>query len=78
MAHAALWGTSMVAMKALLPETSPLFVAAARLIPAGAALVAFASATGRPQPKGAAAWGAVLLFALVDGTGFQARRFLSP
>ena len=61
----------MVAMKWVLPETSPLFVASARMLPAGIALIAFAALTGRPQPRGAAAWGAVALFALVDGTLFQ-------
>ena len=30
-----LWGTSMVAMKEVLPATSPLFVASVRLVPAG-------------------------------------------
>mmetsp|Transcript_24778 Transcript_24778/g.84774 ORF Transcript_24778/g.84774 Transcript_24778/m.84774 type:complete len:306 (+) Transcript_24778:321-1238(+) len=61
----------MVAMKGVLPATSPLFVAAVRLIPAGALLVAFAAARGREAPPSAAAWGAVALFGLVDGTLFQ-------
>ena len=33
-----LWGTSMVAMKEVLPVTSPLFVASIRLVPAGLVL----------------------------------------
>ena len=35
-----LWGTSMVAMKEVLPATSPLFVASVRLVPAGLVLIA--------------------------------------
>jgi len=46
-------------------------VATVRLLPAGAALVAWASATGRPLPRTAAAWGAIALFAAVDGAAFQ-------
>jgi drug/metabolite transporter (DMT)-like permease len=66
-----LWGTSMVCLKLVLPHTSPLFCAAVRLLPSGALLVAFAAARGRAQPSGAAAWAAVALFGLVDGTAFQ-------
>ena len=40
------WGTSMVAMKQLAPHTTPLLVAAWRLIPAGAALLLWAAAIG--------------------------------
>lgn len=71
-----LWGTSMVCLKALLPSVghpglSPLFLASCRLIPSGALLVAFSAARGLPAPATAGAWGAVALFALVDGTVFQ-------
>ena len=66
-----LWGTSMVAMKGVLPATSPMFVATIRLIPAGALLVAWALSKGRPMPKTGAAWGAIAAFALVDATMFQ-------
>jgi len=66
-----LWGTSMVALKEVLPDTSPLFVAAMRLLPSGALLVAWARWRGRRQPQGVVAWGAVALFGLVDGTLFQ-------
>lgn len=66
-----LWGTSMVAMKGVLPATSPMFVATIRLIPAGALLVAWAWSKGRPMPKTRAAWGAIAAFALVDATMFQ-------
>eukprot|EP00850_Spirogloea_muscicola_P013055 SM000087S23337 [mRNA] locus=s87:5117:8130:- [translate_table: standard] len=65
------WGTAMVAMKGVLPKAGPLFVASTRLIPAGALLIGFAASRGRPQPKTAAAWLAITLFALVDGTCFQ-------
>lgn len=36
------WGTAMVAMKGILPKAGPMFVAATRLIPAGALLIGFA------------------------------------
>jgi drug/metabolite transporter (DMT)-like permease len=44
-----------------------------RLLPAGAALVAWAAGSGRPQPRTAAAWAWVAAFALVDGAAFQVR-----
>jgi drug/metabolite transporter (DMT)-like permease len=66
-----LWGTSMVAMKEVLPATSPLFVASVRLVPAGAVLIAWAASKGRPWPKGGEAWLAICIFGLVDGTMFQ-------
>lgn len=66
-----LWGTAMVVMKALLPETSPMFMAAVRLIPAGILLVLAGVYLGREQPKGWQAWLWISLFALVDGTMFQ-------
>ena len=55
----------------LAPHTSPLFVSAWRLLPAGVALIAWAAATGRRQPSGGMAWLAIALFGLVDGTCFQ-------
>jgi drug/metabolite transporter (DMT)-like permease len=66
-----LWGTAMVVMKSLLPNTSPMFMAAVRLIPAGILLIAGAMYLGRQQPKGWQAWLWISLFALVDGTMFQ-------
>ena len=66
-----LWGTAMVVMKALLPQTSPMFMAAVRLIPAGMLLVIGGLYFGRSQPKGWQAWLWIMLFALVDGTMFQ-------
>jgi len=66
-----LWGTSMVAMKGALTETTPLFIASVRLIPAGMLVVAFATMIGREQPKSWKAWLWIGLFALVDGAMFQ-------
>jgi drug/metabolite transporter (DMT)-like permease len=67
------WGTSMVAMKQLGPVTTPLALAAWRLVPAGGVLLLWAAATGRRAPSGAAAWAAIALFALADGAAFQVR-----
>jgi drug/metabolite transporter (DMT)-like permease len=66
-----LWGTSMVAMKEVLPLTSPMFVATVRLIPAGLILILWAVSKNRKFPKNAKGWLAVSLFALVDGAMFQ-------
>jgi drug/metabolite transporter (DMT)-like permease len=66
-----LWGTAMVAMKGVIPHTTPLFMAGVRLVPAGMLVVGVAVAMGRPQPKGWAAWLWIALFALIDGALFQ-------
>jgi drug/metabolite transporter (DMT)-like permease len=66
-----LWGTAMVAMKGVMPHTTPLFMAALRLIPAGVLVMLFAAIGKRPQPQGWQAWALIGLFALVDGTLFQ-------
>ncbi len=66
-----LWGTAMVAMKGVLPHTTPLFMAGVRLVPAGVLILIAAALMGRPQPKGWAAWLWIALFALVDGALFQ-------
>ncbi|MBG1266862.1 DMT family transporter [Nostoc sp. WHI] len=66
-----LWGTAMVAMKGVIPHTTPLFMAGVRLIPAGVLILIAAAFMGKPQPKGQAAWLWIALFALVDGTLFQ-------
>ncbi|WP_017315702.1 DMT family transporter [Mastigocladopsis repens] len=66
-----LWGTAMVAMKGIIPHTTPLFMAGVRLIPAGVLILIAAALMGRPQPKGWIAWLWIALFALVDGTLFQ-------
>lgn len=65
------WGTAMVAMKGVIPNTTPLFMAGVRLIPAGLLVVAVAALMRRPQPQGWAAWLWISFFALVDGTLFQ-------
>lgn len=66
-----LWGTSMVAMKGVIPHTTPLFMAGVRLLPAGVLILIAAAIMGRPQPKGWDAWLWIALFAVVDGTLFQ-------
>lgn len=66
-----LWGTAMVAMKGVIPHTTPLFMAGVRLLPAGVLVLVAAAMMGRPQPKGWAAWLWIALFALVDGAMFQ-------
>lgn len=66
-----LWGTSMVAMKGVMVQTSPLFLASVRLLPAGVLVVLASVWLGREQPKGWKAWLWISLFALVDGTLFQ-------
>jgi drug/metabolite transporter (DMT)-like permease len=66
-----LWGTAMVAMKGVLPHTTPLFVAAIRLIPAGVIVLMFAAIAKRPQPQGWKPWLWIGAFALIDGTLFQ-------
>lgn len=66
-----LWGTAMVAMKGVIPHTTPLFMAGVRLIPAGMLILIAAAFMGKPQPRGWAAWLWIALFALIDGTLFQ-------
>lgn len=65
------WGTSMAAMKELNPHTTPLLLAAWRLIPAGIAVLVWAYKDGRPSPKSWMGWVAIALFGLVDGACFQ-------
>jgi drug/metabolite transporter (DMT)-like permease len=74
-----LWGTAMVAMKGVMPHTTPLFMAAIRLLPAGMLVLLFAAIPiegGEPhvkrlQPQSWQAWAWILLFASIDGTLFQ-------
>ncbi|MEK0177754.1 MAG: DMT family transporter [Oscillatoriales cyanobacterium] len=66
-----LWGTAMVAMKGVMPHTTPLFVAVVRLMPAGVLVLLAAAFMGKAQPQGWKAWLWISLFALVDGTLFQ-------
>jgi drug/metabolite transporter (DMT)-like permease len=65
------WGTAMVAMKGVIPHTTPFFMAAIRLLPAGLLILMAAAWSGRSQPQGIKAWSWIALFALVDGTLFQ-------
>lgn len=65
------WGTAMVAMKGVIPHTTPFFMAAIRLLPAGILILMVAAVSGRSQPQGIRAWSWIALFALVDGTLFQ-------
>lgn len=65
------WGTAMVAMKGVMSQTSPLFLASVRLLPAGLLVVLVSILLGRKQPQGWQAWGWITVFALVDGTLFQ-------
>jgi len=66
-----LWGTAMVAMKGVMPHTTPLFVAVVRLVPAGVLVLLAAALMGKQSPQGWKAWLWISLFALVDGTLFQ-------
>jgi drug/metabolite transporter (DMT)-like permease len=66
-----LWGTAMVAMKGVMPHTTPFFMAAIRLMPAGMLVLIVAAMSKRQQPQTGQAWAWILLFALVDGTLFQ-------
>ncbi|HIK43416.1 MAG TPA: DMT family transporter [Leptolyngbyaceae cyanobacterium M65_K2018_010] len=64
-------GTAMVVMKLILPHTTPLFLAAFRLLPAGVLILGLAAFLQLPQPKTLQAWLWILLFAGVDGALFQ-------
>jgi len=64
-------GTAMVVMKFIIPNTTPLFLAAFRLLPAGLIILIGAAYFQLPQPKTLKAWLWILLFALVDGAMFQ-------
>lgn len=64
-------GTAMVVMKFILPNTTPLFLAAFRLLPAGVLILGVAALLKRPQPQTWQAWLWIGLFALVNGAIFQ-------
>lgn len=61
----------MVAMKGVIPQTTPLFLAGIRLVPAGVLILFVAVGCGLPQPKTWQAWGWIGVFALLDGLMFQ-------
>lgn len=66
-----LWGTAMVAMKGVIPYTTPFFMAGFRLLPAGILLLLVTAILRLPQPKTWQAWLWILAFAIVDGAMFQ-------
>ncbi|AUC60848.1 DMT superfamily transporter [Cyanobacterium sp. HL-69] len=66
-----LWGTAMVAMKGTILETTPIFLGALRIFPAGILVLIFVSRGKSLQPQSWKAWGWIVLFALVDGAMFQ-------
>ena len=59
------WGTTYVTVTELLPAGRPLLVAAARVVPAGLALVAVGRVSSRWRPRGAE-WGRTALLALCN------------
>jgi drug/metabolite transporter (DMT)-like permease len=66
-----LWGTAMVAMKEVIPHTTPFFMAGVRLVPAGILVLLVSLLLKLPQPKTWQGWLWILVFALVDGAMFQ-------
>ncbi len=64
-------GTAMVVMKFVLPNTTPLFLAGFRLVPAGILILVGSAIAKLPQPKGWQAWMWIIIFGLVDGAMFQ-------
>ena len=66
-----LWGTAMVAMKGVIPHTTPFFLAGVRLVPAGILVLIVAAILKLPQPKTVKGWLWILAFAVVDGAMFQ-------
>ncbi|MEM8675593.1 MAG: DMT family transporter [Cyanobacteria bacterium P01_G01_bin.67] len=66
-----LWGTAMVAMKGVIPYTTPWFMAGFRLVPAGILVLIVAAILKLPQPKTWQGWLWILAFALIDGAMFQ-------
>ncbi len=65
------WGTAMVAMKGVIPHTTPFFMAGVRLLPAGIIILIVAAILKLPQPKTWQGWLWIIVFALVDGSMFQ-------
>ena len=66
-----LWGTAMVAMKGVIPHTTPFFMAGVRLVPAGVLVLATSLLLRLPQPKTWQAWCWIMAFAIIDGAMFQ-------
>lgn len=65
------WGTAMVAMKGVIPHTTPFFMAGVRLLPAGIIILIVALLLKLPQPKTWQGWLWIIVFAVVDGAMFQ-------
>ncbi len=61
----------MVVMKAVIPNTTPLFLAGFRLVPAGIIILVLTLVLKLPQPRTWQAWGWIALFSLIDGAMFQ-------
>lgn len=61
----------MVAMKGVIPDTEPFFLAGIRLLPAGILVLLVGQWMGRHQPSSWQGWAWISLFALVDGSLFQ-------
>jgi len=61
----------MVAMKGVIPHTTPLFMASVRLVPAGALILVSTVLMKRPQPQGWLAWLWIALFGFIDAALFQ-------
>ena len=64
----ALWGSSMAAMKLVMPHSDPLTVGCLRILPAALLLFAVQLLLRRPLGVALDSWGWLLLFSLVDGT----------
>ena len=67
-----LWGTAMVAMKGVIHQTTPFFLAGVRIMPAGILILLVAFFLGKEQKITGKGWIWIGLFALVDGFLFQA------
>ncbi|WP_330205056.1 DMT family transporter [Cyanobacterium sp. Dongsha4] len=65
------WGTAMVAMKSVIPQTTPLFMAGVRIFPAGLLILLVALMLGKFQPISRRGWLWICFFALIDGCCFQ-------
>ena len=66
-----LWGTAMVAMKGVIAQTTPFFLAGVRLVPAGILVLVAAAILKRPQPQTGRSWLWIGLFAVIDAAMFQ-------
>ena len=66
-----LWGTAMVTMKGVIPETQPFFLATMRLMPAGVLVLVAALVMGRSFKVTSQGWAWIGVFALIDGAMFQ-------